>query len=133
MQAMLRDYQYTSDKQLVVDTLSQFADAPSEFEIVGFTDLSPDSFLWILSSSTTVYYLYAEDFIDDYKIAQREAAEYAPAGTKLTFIPAKQSIEFEESSPYQSATVYKPPSNITEFQKYASQSGYDFAFLLRDQ
>lgn len=128
---MLRDYQYTSDKQLVINAVSQFADAAGEFEIVGFTSLSPDSFLWILSSDKGVYYLYAEDFIDDYKIAEHAAAEYAAAFAKLTFIPAKQPLQFEQSSPYQSASVYKPPSNITEFQKYAGQSGYDFVFLLR--
>lgn len=127
---MLRDYQYTTDKQLVADAVSAFVEAPTEFEIVGFTALTPDSFLWILSNSTAVYYLYAEDFIDNYKVALGAAEEYAPFGTKLTFIPVKQPLKFEESTPYQSATVYNPPSNISDFQKYASQSGYDFVFLL---
>ena len=131
MSTMLRNYQYTPDKQLVVDAVAAFADAPSEFDIVGFTALSPDSFLWTLSTNQAVYYLYAEDFVSDYHAALHAAQVYTPASAELSFIPAKQPLDFETSTPNQSAAVYQPPNDLAEFQKHASQSGYDFVFLLR--
>ncbi len=131
MNIMLRNYQYTPEKQLVVDAVAAFADTPSEFDIVGFTAISPDSFLWTLSTNQAVYYLYAEDFVSDYHAALHAAQAYAPVSAELSFIPAKQPLDFESSTPNQSTTVYQPPNNLGEFQKYASQSGYDFVFLLR--
>lgn len=128
---MLRDYHYTENWRLLDEALSQFIELPSRLSLVGYTALSPDSFLWKIFDGTTVYYLYAEDYVPSLERVRQQISLFWPQEIQLEFIPVKTPIAFEDSSPSRAAQVYQPPKDEYEFSKYAAQSGYDFVFLLR--
>lgn len=128
---MLRDYAYTENWRLLDRALEQFIDLPPRLSLVGFTELSPDSFLWKIFDGQTVYYLYAEDYVPSLDHVKQQIHSFWPGDIQLEFIPAKQPIAFEDSSPNKTAVVYQPPEDEYKFAQYAAQSGYDFVFLLR--
>ena len=128
---MLRDYYYTENWRLLDTALEQFIDLPPRLSLVGFTALSPDSFVWKIFDGETVYYLYAEDFIPSLKHVRKQVFDFWPTDIELEFIPVKTPIAFEDSSPNKVSEIYKPPEDEYEFAKYAAQSGYDFVFLLK--
>lgn len=127
---MLRDYQYTENWRLLDKALEQFIELPDRLSLIGFTVLSPDSFVWKIFDGNTIYYLYAEDYIPDLEYVKEAIMQFWPEKIELEFLPVKQPIAFEDATPNKVAAIYKPPENEYEFAEYAGQSGYDFVFLL---
>lgn len=128
---MLRDYKYTENWRLLDFAMEMFISLPQRLSLVGFTELSPDSFLWKIFDGQTMYYLYAEDYVPSLDHVREQLSFFAPRGTVFEFVPVKKQIAFEDSSPNKSAHVYAPPADEYEFSKYAAQSGHDFVFLLQ--
>ncbi len=128
---MLRDYTLTENWRLLDAALEQFIELPPRLSLIGFTELSPDSFLWKIFDGETVYYLYVEDYVPSLGYVREEIQAFWPADMQLEFIPVKKPIAFEDSTPNKVADIYKPPADEYNFAKYAAQSGYDFVFLLR--
>jgi len=128
---MLRDYEYTENWRLLDQALSMFIELPPRLSLVGYEALSPDSFLWKIFDGKTTYYLYAEDYVPSLEHVKEEIQAFWPNKIELEFLPVKNSAALEDSVPYASAVVYKAPEKEYEFMKYASQSGYDFVFLLK--
>lgn len=128
---MLRDYEHTENWRLLDNALEMFIDLPDRLSLVGFTALSPDSFLWKIFDGKTTYYLYAEDFVSSLSQVKERIQDFWAEELELEFIPTKVPLAFEDSSPNKSANVYKPPKDEYEFARYAGQSGYDFVFLLK--
>lgn len=129
--AMLRDYEYTENWRLLDAALEQFIDLPLRLSLVGYTALSPDSFVWKIFDGETVYYLYAEDYVEGLQQVTDAIKDFWPQDITLEFMPVKTPRAFEDSSPNQTAEIYQPPKDEYEFTKYAGQSGYDFVFLLK--
>ena len=127
---MLRDYAYTENWRLLEAALEQFIELPASLKLVQFVKISPDSFLWILSNGVTLYYLYAEDYIENLESVRAEIRPFMGKGAQLTFLPVKEPVAFEDSSPNKSAAMYRPPENEYEVSTFAGQSGHDFVFLL---
>lgn len=127
---MLRDYHYTENWRLLDAALEQFIDLPSSLKLVQYITLSPDSFLWKISDGEKMYYLYAEDFVEGLNGVRASVESHTPEGARLTFLPVKNPVAFEDSTPNQSAVVYRPPENEYEVATFAGQSGHDFVFLL---
>lgn len=128
---MLRDYVYTENWRLLDRALEQFIDLPDRLTLVGFTELSPDSFLWKIYDGETVYYLYAEDYVPSLEHVREVIHDFWPHNIKLEFVPVKNPTAFEDSTPNLASDIYKPPDEEYEFARYAGQSGFDFVFLLR--
>lgn len=128
---MLRDYEYTENWRLLDRALEQFIDLPERLSLVGFKALSPDSFLWQIFDGDTTYYLYAEDYVPSLEHVAERIQNFYQTELNLEFIPVKQPIAFEDSTPNRTAKIYRPPKDEYEFAKYAAQSGYDFVFLLK--
>lgn len=128
---MLRDYHYTENWRLLDEALVQFIELPSRLSLVGYTALSPDSFLWKIFDGTTTYYLYAEDYVPSLEYVRQQIYAFWPENIELEFLPVKVPIAFEDTTPNKAAEVYQPPKDEYEFSKYAAQSGHDFVFLLR--
>lgn len=128
---MLRDYEYTENWRLLDPAVAMFIDLPPRLSLVGYTALSPDSFIWKIFDGTAIYYLYAEDYVPSLDHVRQQVKEFWPEDVNLEFIPVKHTVAFEDSSPVRSADVYQPPENEQEFMKYAGQSGHDFVFLMR--
>lgn len=128
---MLRDYLYTENWRLIDAALECFIELPPRLSLVGFGDLTSGSFIWKIFDGETVYFLYAEDYVPSLDHVRERLAEFSDNGASFEFLPVKRPIAFEDSTPNQSTVVYKPPKNEYEFAKYASQSGYDFVFLLK--
>ena len=127
---MLRDYAQTENWRLLDHALEQFIDLPARLSLVGFIELSPDSFLWQIFDGVTHYYLYAEDYVPSLDHVKQQICDFYQKDIDLTFVKAKVPLAFEDSTPNKTATVYQPPEDEYEFAKYSSQSGYDFVFLL---
>lgn len=128
---MLRDYEYTENWRLLDRALEYFIDLPDRLSLVGYSALSPDSFLWKIFDGENIYYLYAEDYVPSLEHVRERILDFLPKKIDLEFMPAKQPLVFEDSSPKQLAKIYKPPENEYEFSRYAAQSGFDFVFLLK--
>lgn len=128
---MLRDYHSTENWRLLDRALEQFITLPDCLSLVGYTALSPDSFLWKIYDGETVYYLYAEDYIPSLEHVTAEIKEFAQETIDLEFVPVKKQVAFEDSSPQQVSSIYTPPENEYDFMEYALPSGYDFVFLLK--
>lgn len=127
---MLRDYAYTENWRLLEAALEQFIELPASLKLVQFVKISPDSFLWIVSNGVTLYYLYAEDYIENLESVRAEIRPFMGKDAQLTFLPVKEPVAFEDSSPNKSAAMYRPPENEYEVSTFAGQSGHDFVFLL---
>ena len=128
---MLRDYEYTENWRLLDSALEQFIELPPRLSLVGFSSLSPDSFLWKIFDGSTIYYLYAEDYVPSLDHVTFQIRQFTQTEIELDFLPVKQQVAFEDSSPNSVAEVYKPPKDEYEFSKYTFPSGYDFVFLLK--
>jgi hypothetical protein len=128
---MLRDYEHTENWRLLDAAMELFIELPPRLSLVGYSALSPDSFMWKIFDGSTMYYLYAEDYVPNLEHVKKAIQEFWPTKLNLEFIPTKNSAALEDSSPYQSASVYKPPEKEYEFMKFAGQSGYDLVFLLK--
>jgi hypothetical protein len=129
---MLRDYEHTENWRLLDAALLQFIDLPERLSLVGFIALSPDSFMWKIFDGTTLYYLYAEDYVPSLDHVQQSIPpEFKPAETSLEFIPVKHVTPFEDTMPNHTADIYTPPQDEYNFARYAAHSGYDFVFLMR--
>lgn len=128
---MLRDYKYTENWRLLDFAMEMFISLPPRLSLVGFTELSPDSFVWKIFDGQTMYYLYAEDYVPSLEHIKEQVAFFAPRGTTFEFLKAKKQIAFEDSIPNRFADVYRPPADEYEFSEYATQSGFDFVFLLQ--
>lgn len=128
---MLRDYKYTENWRLLDAALEQFIELPPRLSLVGFTALSPDSFLWKIFDGANIYYLYAEDYVPSLDHVRERIQDFSPMKISLNFLPVKRQVAFEDSLPNQGVEIYKPPKDEYEFSKYAAQSGYDFVFLLK--
>ena len=128
---MLRDYAQTENWRLLDAALEDFIDLPPRLSLIGFTELTPDSFVWKIFDGETVYYLYAEDYVSSLGHVKERIQDFWPDKIELTFIPAKSPIAFEDSMPNKLAEVHKPPMYEYEFAKFAAQSGYDHVFLLK--
>lgn len=130
---MFRNYAYTENWRLLEAALEQFIDLPERLSLVGFKELSPDSFLCMIFDGETQYYLYAEDYVPSLTHVKEQIYGFYQKEIQLEFIPAKKPLAFEDSSPNNTAITYKPPTNEYEFARYAGQSGYDFLFLLQEK
>ena len=128
---MLRDYEYTENWRLLDQALEMFIELPPRLSLVGHQVLSPDSFLWKIFDGEKVYYLYAEDYVPSLEHVKKEIQSFWPDKLELEFVPLKNTAALEDSTPYRSAQVYRPPEKEYEFMQYAGQSGYDFVFLLK--
>lgn len=128
---MLRDYAYTENWRLLDAALEQFIDLPPRLSLVGFSELSPDSFMWKIYDGETVYYLYAEDFVASLEHVRLQIQDFWPEKIELEFLPVINPKAFEDTTPNRTAAVYKPPKDEYVFAKYAGQSGFDFVFLLK--
>ena len=128
---MLRNYAHTENWRLLDQALEMFIELPPRLSLIGFSALSPDSFTWKIYDGETVYYLYAEDYVPDLDHVCAQVRDFWPEDLTLKFIPAKQQVAFEDSTPNMTTKVYKPPQREYEFMQYAGQSGYDFVFLLK--
>lgn len=128
---MLRNYEYTENWHLLDRALEDFIDLPEHLSLIGYSALSPDSFLWKIFDGESIYYLYAEDYVPSLEHVRERFLDFLPKKIDLEFMPVKRPLVFEDSSPNQSAKIYKPPENEYEFARYAAQSGFDFVFLLK--
>lgn len=130
MDAMLRDYMHTQNWRLLDAALAMFIDLPPRLSLVGYQELSPDSFLWTIYDGEVFYTLYAEDYVPDLEHVRAEIRHFWQKDVGLEFVPVKHQVAFEDSTPNRVAAVYMPPEDEYLFAQYAGQSGYDFVFLL---
>jgi hypothetical protein len=86
---MLRDYKYTENWRLLDAAMEQFMALPPRLSLVGFAELSPDSFLWKIFDGTNVYYLYAEDYVPSLDHVRDRIRDFWPAKVSLEFLPVK--------------------------------------------
>jgi hypothetical protein len=128
---MLRDYAYTNNWELVELAIARFISIPRDLKLVGFGEITPDSFIWKLYDIDTkrFFYLYAEDYVPNLDHVRNILRKLAPDGAALDLLPIRQNKAFEDSSPNLFANIYKPPTDEYYFSYYAAESGYDFVFL----
>jgi len=132
---MLRDYTYTLDSSLIINALKRFnldiPEALGAMALLEFKLLTPDSFMWRFLINGTIYYLYAEDFVEGLENVRGEIGANIRHSPNLKFIEARMKKEFENTEPVASAEIYKKSDGSREMMKYAIDSGYDFVFLCR--
>jgi hypothetical protein len=132
---MLRDYVYTLNPSLIEQTLSRFNILIPKEEhkqaLIEFQVLTPDSFIWRFLIDGVVYYLYAEDFVQDLEYVRNQINSYAVKNAELEFVKAKQQKQFDDAEPVKSSAVYEKPEDYDEMKLYAVDSGYDFVFLCK--
>lgn len=128
---MLRDYDTTENWRLIDAALELFIDLPPRLSLVGYMQLSPDSFVWTIYDGQLFYMLYAEDYVPSLGHVKERINDFWQKDMQLEFMPVKLPIAFEDSLPNRVTQTYKPPADEYEFAKYAGQSGYDFVFLLK--
>lgn len=129
---MLRGDGYNLNLDFIFDRFQ--IDPPAsndEISIWNFDAITPDSFIWMIVFKNEVYYLYAEDFIESLQQVEKAIHTFTKSTTRLEFIKTKQVKEFEETSPVKSAQIYTQPENYNNVKLYASESGYDFVFLVK--
>jgi hypothetical protein len=131
---MLRDFQYNSSASQLTEVLRRFnldfATKNTPLDVLRFEVLSPDSFMWKLLLNNTVYYLYAEDYISGLDYVEDIFNEYL-GNNKWVFVQSREALNFESSSPVESADVYEKPSQAEDLMNYAVDSGHDFVFLVK--
>lgn len=130
---MLRDFVHTLDSALVTQTLKRFdisiPDKKHAFTLIEFQVITPDSIIWRFLINRTVYYLYAEDYVEGLKDVQNKISSYAVKDAKLDFIKVKQPKTFDDAEPRKTAVIYEEPENSNEMMQFAVDSGHDFVFL----
>lgn len=131
---MIRDFVHTLDASSIKQTLTQFKLRPPEISggiaLLEFKVLTPDSFVWRFLINDSIYYLYAEDFVEGIEEVNNKLQRICK-GANLIPVEAKNRVGFENASPVGTATVYKRPKNKEEMMKFAVESGYDFVFLYK--
>lgn len=132
---MIRDFMIVDDTSPLGQLLGRFKlqipQPAGSITVLEFKVLTPDSFLWRLLIGKTVYYLYAEDFIEGMDDVRHKLARLAKSSANLEFIKVREREEFEDAEPVKAATLYKIPSSKKELMKFAASSGYDFVFLCK--
>ncbi len=124
---MLRDYEVTFDDNLVLSILRQFRVGIEQVHTLDFEALSPDSFVWKLGTKNSIYYLYAEDYVESIEAITKAIRMFS--GDEVKLIEVKSKISFENAAPVKNAEIYKKPESYEKISKYAVVSGYDFVFL----
>lgn len=130
---MLRDE--ASGSPALHDVLEQFQIDDEEvlLDVREFRMLGENRFLWKLRLSESVYYLYAEDFVESLEQVT-DTLQIATDGTPGELVPAKTPMDFDSASPVMSSSVYEKPTDFDDkIAHYAVESGYDFAFLYRTE
>lgn len=132
---MIRDFIRIDGTSPIKQLLSRFElglpEVADHIVLLEFRILTPDSFLWRLLIGGTIYYLYAEDFVEDLDAIQRTITNALKHPAKLELVKAKERRSFEETEPVKAAVFYKKSKNEAELMRFAVDSGYDFAFLCR--
>ena len=137
---MLRDFITSQDNFEIDQFLSYFKFESSKnyeelgyvnYILLGFRILTPDSFIWELLIDNEIYYLYAEDYVTSLEQIIIAVKKYDRSDIKLDFIEVLESKGLKESDQITSSDVDETPENSDELQKYAQESGYDLAFLLK--
>lgn len=130
---MLRDFVYAPDTAQLAQILGKFEipalTTKNGFALIEFQTLTPDSFIWRLLIHQTVYYLYAEDFVDGLASVEYNIRSYAVKGATFEFVKVKDRQKFDDASPVKSAALYKEPTDSNDMMAFAASSGYDFVFL----
>ena len=126
---MLRDFISAPYTNYIYGILNQYKISPNDlndntilqYQLVGFKILTPDSFIWELIIDDAVYYLYAEDYVENLSHVKSAIKSYDKTSISLDFVE-----------------VYNPPiskniqiKNDDKSTKYIVKSGYDLVFLLR--
>jgi hypothetical protein len=127
---MIRDFSYALPEELF-ETLAKFQDAVPKNEqicLLRFEVITPDSFMWRLLISGRIYYLYAEDFVSGLGQIKHIFDSYLES-PDWQFVPVKNPVSFEASSPVAGAAVYEKPDDVETMMRYAVPSGHDFVFL----
>lgn len=133
---MLRDYVYSPSVAYIISALQQFeVKEPSSFgsfALLRFAVLTPDSFVWKILINKNIYYLYAEDYVEDLAQVEQAIVRFSNDDSiKLEFVPVGNPKVFEDFSPNCIPQRYKPPGDEYNFMLYAGRSGYDFIFLAK--
>lgn len=128
--APLRMFMREPNMHSLVRILDAFKIEPQSLLLLGFEQVSPDSFLWHLRVGNDVYYLYAEDFIESFAELKANVVDLIGL-SNLEFIAVRRPQPFKSQSPVRSATVYAEPDDVDELAKYAVGSGPDFVFLAK--
>jgi hypothetical protein len=129
---MLRDFIRVGNESDIYALLSHFK-LPSknaDVQLLEFKVLTPDSFIWRLLIDKTVYYLYAEDYVEGLEYVRQRIARSTDS-EELEFIEARVTTSFKDTSPVQTAVVYEEPDDSQEIMRFAVSSGHDFVFLCR--
>jgi len=130
---MLRDFVYSPNAQIALDTLKQFDfTLPKEkggVALTSFEVITPDSFIWRIYAGD-IYYLYAEDYVPGLGYISSVFERYLKS-KEWEFVPIRNPRNFEQSSPVRQADVYNGPDDAEDMMEYAGESGYDFVFLVR--
>ena len=128
---MLRNIVYAYPS-LLLETLERFdIEVPEDsgyIALLRFEVITPDSFMWRISIKNKIYYLYAEDNIQELAELQRIFSQYTE-DAKCQLIKAKRPLNFKSSKPVKGAHVYTPPNDVDDLMTYAVDSGHDFVFL----
>ncbi len=116
----------------IFEVLEKFEVTAPELTLLKYEVLSPDSFIWVLSSGGNRYCLYAEDYAPSLQHVRKMMKDYGSLSGKegqYDLKQVKRTSNWEDSSPVASADVYTPPIKPEEFMKFALPSGHDFIFL----
>jgi hypothetical protein len=128
---MLRQWNGESLKP-IQEMFEQFGLEGTDLSLLKYEYLTPDSFIWLLSSRNGRYCLYAEDFVPSLEHVHNAMKKYgilSDESDKFELLKVKKPGKWDESSPVTASDVYTPPKNPKEFMKYAASSGLDFVFL----
>lgn len=133
----LADFVYNPDEQVLTEALEKFSlpeTKPFRFQLVRFECISPDSFMWRLRIGDSIYYLYAEDFVEGLDDVKGKFADYMQTHD-FELVPVRESAHssFKESSPVMGASVYKEPADSERMMNFALPSGHYFAFLAQSR
>jgi hypothetical protein len=134
---MLRQYSYTLDPTLLRETLEQFdLTLPAgghQYALLEYKTVTPDSFIWKFLIEDSIYYLYAEDFIDSLDAVRESILRLSKDQSPFEFIKVKTAKDFDEAGPVAASEIYKHPDDYDNLKLYAADAGHDFAFLVRSE
>jgi hypothetical protein len=129
---VLRDYAYRTDE--LDNCLNRFRlpEGSKFVDVKLFRMLTPDSFIWKLRHTDSMYYLYAEDYVPSLAHVRTIILGNLAHGQSGHFIEATTQIAFNDLSAVRSAVVYRKPDDYdSEIIKYTIDSGHDLVFLYR--
>src|SRR5690606_36484322 len=115
---MIRDFMLVDGtsplKQLLTRFKLNLPEQTGSVTLLEFKVLTPDSFLWRLLIGKTVYYLYAEDFVEGVGDVRHKLAYLTKGSADLELIEVRKREEFEDAEPVKTATLYKMPGSKEE-------------------